>query len=42
VFGQHEIEYIGTKPARGDGADQHVSVQRDPHDTSRNTSSSVE
>jgi hypothetical protein len=34
-------EQIGAKAARGKGADQDVGIEEDPHDNSRNTSSSV-
>lgn len=41
VLGQDRLEEIGTKPTRGQCADDHVGVQRNSQDTSRNTSSSV-
>jgi hypothetical protein len=41
VLRKHEVEDISTEAASGDRADQHVRIERDFHDTSRKTSSSV-
>ena len=41
VFGQDRAEHVCAEPARGDRGDQHIGVETDPHETARNTSSSV-
>lgn len=41
VLAQHQAHQIGTEASGTDRADEDVRVQRNSHDTSRNTSSSV-
>ena len=38
---QHDAQQIGTEAARRERGDEHVRVEEDPQETSRNTSSSV-
>lgn len=41
VLGEDEIEDIGAQPSSRDGAHEYVGIESNPHDTSRNTSSSA-
>ena len=41
VLGQHDPEHIGAHSTGGEGADQDIRVEKDPHETSRTISSSV-
>lgn len=38
---KHHLEEIGAEPARRERRENDVGVERDPHEWSRNTSSSV-
>lgn len=41
LIAEHAPQYIGAEPPGGEGADQDVGVEEDPHETARKTSSSV-
>ena len=41
MFRRNNAKEIRANPSRGDGTHQHVGIEEHPHDTSRNTSSSV-
>ena len=41
MLGNDHAKQVRTEPASGERAHQHVRVENNPHDTSRNTSSSV-
>lgn len=41
MLGEDGAEHIGAKAARGQRGDEYVGIEADPHETARNTSSSV-
>ncbi len=41
VLGQHDLQDLSGETSRGEGTQEDVGVEKNPHDTSRKTSSSV-
>jgi len=41
VLRENGAKHVGTQAARGKGCDEDIGVEADPHETERNTSSSV-